>query len=219
MATVESHDLLPVHGRVSWSAIFAGAVVALASYLLLSVLGVALGLSISNRVGDRELGIGALIWVIVTTQAALFLGGWVTSQCTVGETKTEAAVYGVLLWGLVFAVLMGLMASGVRMGISATMGVANSPVVAQAANLSNEDLRAAGFTDEQINSFRTQFDRLRTQPESVAQEMRNVAQDPRAAQAAWWTFGGMLLSMFFAIAAPSPGPGRMSSSRPLAFAP
>jgi hypothetical protein len=206
MATVESNDLRPVHGRVSWSAIIAGAVVALATYLLLSVLGVALGLSISSQVGDRQLGIGALVWIIITMGASLFLGGWVTSQCTVGERRTEAVVYGVLLWGLVFALLLGLMASGVRLGINAVMGVASSPMAANAANLSEENLRAAGFTQEQINSMRGQFDRLRS-PENLSQEIRTAAQDPRAAQAAWWTFGGMILSMFFAIAGALAGSG------------
>lgn len=199
MATVETHDLLPVHSRVSWGAIFAGTVVALAINLLLSMLGVALGLSIIGQLGDRELGIGALVYVLVITQIALFVGGWVTSQCTVGENKMEAVVYGVLMWGTVFAVLMGLLAGGVRVGVNSVMGVMNSPLAAQAANLSDADLRAAGFTDEQVANFRSQFDRLRNDPQAVSQDLRTTAQDSRAVQAAWWSFGGMLLSMLVAV--------------------
>lgn len=208
MATVETKDLLPVHSRVSWSAILAGAVMALAVYLLLSVLGVALGLSVSGQVGDKTLGIGAATWAVVTILLSLFLGGCVTSQCTVGESKAEAITYGVIMWGVVFALLLWLMAGGVRIGFNAVMGVASTPAATAVANrLTDEDLRAAGFTPEQITTYRSQFDQLRARSENLPAEIRGVATDPRATAAAWWTFGGILLSMLAAVAGALVGSG------------
>ena len=51
---------------------------ALAVYLVLTLLGVALGLSVSDRVRPENLQTGGAIWAILTTVIALFAGGWVT---------------------------------------------------------------------------------------------------------------------------------------------
>jgi ABC-type transport system involved in multi-copper enzyme maturation permease subunit len=211
MATIQTEDVLPVRSRVSWGAIFAGTVVALASYLLLSVLGVALGLSFSAQLGERELGIGATAWAVVTTLLSLFLGGCIASLCTVGENKGEAVIYGIIVWGTVFAMLLWLMASGIRVGFNALIGIASTPVAQQfaqqASALSDADLRAAGFTDEQITNFRNQFEQLRNRSQNLPQQMRQAAEDPRATAAAWWTFGGLFLSMLAAVGGALAGSG------------
>ncbi len=48
--TVDAHDLLPVHSRVSWGAITAGSVIALAMYFLLTLLarGGAIGFTLTD---------------------------------------------------------------------------------------------------------------------------------------------------------------------------
>lgn len=203
MAAIQTEDVLPVRSRVSWSAIFAGTFMALAAYLLLSVLGIALGLTFSAQVGDRELGIGATVWAIASTLIALFIGGCTASQFTVGENKGEAIVYGIIVWGTVFAMLLWMMASGIRVGFNALIGMASTPVAQQltqqVSTMSDGDLRSAGFTDEQITNFRAQFDQLKSRSQNLPQEMRRTAEDPRATAAAWWTFGGLFLSMLAAI--------------------
>src|SRR5687767_10763864 len=112
MATVEeirARDALPVHSRVSWGGIFAGAAVGVALYLLLAALGAAIGLSAGEEgtIGARS---GA-IYAFVTSLVCLFVGGWTASQFTVGESKFEATIYGAVLW---VVVVMGL---GVLSGI------------------------------------------------------------------------------------------------------
>jgi hypothetical protein len=198
---VHTEDLVPVRSRVSWGAIFAGAMVALAVYFLLSVLGAAVGLSVTGHVNDQTLGTGAAVWAIVAMLVALFLGGWVTSQCAVGENKMEAGIYGVILWGLMFAMILWLAVSGVRMGFAAVIGAANTPIARDAmARISDQDLQAAGLTPEQIQTFRARS-------QDVAGELRAAAQDPRATQAAWWTFGGILLSMIASVGGALAGAG------------
>jgi len=59
---VKAEDVIPVHSRISAGPILAGAILALATYLLLTLLGTALGLSIHGRVSDKGLAIGAA-WV------------------------------------------------------------------------------------------------------------------------------------------------------------
>ena len=49
----------------------------------------------------------------------MFLGGWTTSRLAVGETKLEAVLYGVILWGVLFLGMIWLIAEGVRVGFGA----------------------------------------------------------------------------------------------------
>lgn len=125
--TTHFHDYeadMPVRSRVSWGPILAGAAVAFAVYFLLSLLGAAIGLSVSDDVQRDNLGVGAGIWAILTVIIAFFVGGWVTSRCTVGEDRVEAILYGAIVWGVVFFFLLWL-GSETSMGLSA-MVTANS---------------------------------------------------------------------------------------------
>src|SRR5262245_23668470 len=122
--TIHAEDVYGVRSRVSWGAIVAGAFVALAVYGLLRLLRAAPGLSVSGRAPGDKLAEGVAVWAIVTALAAMFLGGWVASQLTAGESKTEAVVYGVLVWGLMFTMLLGFMAAGASMGLNAMIGLA-----------------------------------------------------------------------------------------------
>jgi hypothetical protein len=203
-----TEDLLPVGSRVSWGAIFAGAMVALALYLLFSVLGTAIGLTVSSDVEADELGTGAAIYAILVNLIALFVGGWVTSQCAVGENKLEAGVYGVILWGVVFAILLWLMVSGVRMGFNAVMGEASG---SGAASLAAPQITPGGLRDSLgIGAGQSQPQGTPQQPSAAASappDVRAVASDPRTVEAAWWTFGGILLSMVAAIGGALAGSG------------
>ena len=86
--------------------------VALTIYLVLMLLGVALlGEAMArNAPGDR-IGIGAAIYSTLIFLVSFFFGGWATSRLAVGESKLEAVLYGMILWGLLF---VGLFAPGRR---------------------------------------------------------------------------------------------------------
>jgi len=217
--TLHPEDVYPVRSRISWGAIFAGAMVFLALYFLFSLLGTALGLSISDNVRSDQLGTGAIFWAIVSILVSLFLGGWVTTQCTAGENKLEAVVYGVVLWGLTFAMLLWFTVSGMRLGFNAMMGMAamasnNRDMINQMTPADwNRIGKEAGLSQEQIDRFRAQM------PTSVA-ELRQAAEDPevhqRATMTAWWTFFGTLFSMIAAIGGALAGAGPSLVFRPLA---
>src|SRR5688572_18893536 len=57
--------------RVSWGAIFAGAVIAMVCQLALTCLGLAIGLGTINPYTEtgtmQGLGVGALVWMLLTT--------------------------------------------------------------------------------------------------------------------------------------------------------
>ena len=189
VVTIPEREVLPVRSRISWGAILAGAVVALATYFLLTLLGGAIGLTISDDVSRDTLGTGAAIWAILATAIALFVGGWVTSQCVAGEDKREAVIYGIIMWGVVFAMILWLVASGVRSGFGAMVGMANAAGTANASIVADARERIAQTDAAAID---------RQEVEQVQDTASNVT---------WWTLLGTVLSMAAAIAGTVVGAG------------
>jgi hypothetical protein len=188
---VRTQDLVPVSSRVSWGAIFAGGVMALATFLLLTLLGGSIGLSIRDEVNADTFGTSASIWAIASSIIALFVGGYITSQCTVGENAGESVVHGLIMWGVVFAFIVWLTAAGVRAGFNAMIGVASVGTSAmQGVNENWETLaRQAGVPPERIDEWRQQAGANVQDPQNQEQ-----AADV-AMQASWWTLFGVMLSM------------------------
>jgi hypothetical protein len=209
--TVRAEDLMPVRSRVSWGAILAGAMVALALYFLLTLLGAAVGLSVGGRVGPENIGSGAAVWAIASTLLALFVGGYVTSQCTVGENKGEAVLYGLILWGVLFGMLLWLTATGVRSGFHAMVGVASAGEVA-ARNTTADDWEAAA---RRAGVPQGTVDEWRRKAADGPDAARRAAEDPQNRQAVaeaatrvtWWAFFGTLLSMVASVAGAYVGAG------------
>jgi hypothetical protein len=196
-------DLLPVGSRVSWGAIFAGAVTALAIYLVLTLLGGAIGLTVSDDVGSGAMASGAAFWAILTTAAALFLGGWVTTQCTVGENKIEAVVHGLLMWGVVLFMMLWLVSTGMRAGFAAMWGVASFTSSA-AENTSAEDwevaAQRAGVSQATIADWKqTAANAPEDAREAVSDPANREVAAEYATRTTWYTLIGTVLSMTTAI--------------------
>jgi hypothetical protein len=206
-AVVRAEDVLPVGSRVSWGAIFAGAVVSMAIYLVLTLLGSAIGLTVNRNFSTETLGVAAIIWAVLSTVFALFVGGWVTSQLTVGENQFEGALHGLIMWGAVCAIMLWLVAVGVQSGFNAMIGLAY--VGAADRNLNWEaSARQAGVTQAQIDEWKRARD-------GAAADARRPQDDPearrRAAEEAgtitWWALVGTLLSMASAVVGAIAGSG------------
>jgi hypothetical protein len=120
---VHVEDVVGVSSRVSWGALLAGAVLAVACSMILTLFFTAVGLSLSDAdVRAETLGVGAVVAAVVTIVLSMFFGGWATSQLTAGETLREAALYGVLTWAVVMVFSLGMIGANVRTGYFALMG-------------------------------------------------------------------------------------------------
>lgn len=89
--------------KMSWGAIFAGAVTSLALWALLYSFGLALGLSTMDP-GDpgsaRASGIFTGIWSLLSPLIALFVGGMVAGRGAGVTTRLGGALHGLVMWGL-----------------------------------------------------------------------------------------------------------------------
>jgi hypothetical protein len=115
------------HDQVRWGPIFAGLVVALSVQLVLSALGVAVGLtSIGESGAPRSdatgVGINIGIWSIVSLLISLFMGGWTTARAAGRMSRSAALLNGAILWASTLALSAWLLSSGVTgaFGIAAS---------------------------------------------------------------------------------------------------
>lgn len=150
-----------VHRRVSWAGVFAGVVLALAIQLLLSMLGLGIGMTAIDPGAGRDalpqassFGISAGLWWTVSYMLALGVGGYVAARLAGVPTRGDGLIHGLLTWAfalLISAYLVTTTLGSITGGAfnalgSATSGVAQTvkqavPEVARASGLSAEDLR------------------------------------------------------------------------------
>lgn len=94
--------------RISWGAVFAGALVAIALQMLLSLLGMAIGFWSINPATEENpvagLGAGTGIWWIITGALSLFVGGWFAGRLANVPNNGDGAMNGAVTWALVFLV-------------------------------------------------------------------------------------------------------------------
>lgn len=197
--TVGVEDVYPVRSRISWGAILAGAVIAIATYLLLTMLGSAIGLSVEPSADDDVLGWGAIIWAVVASLLAMFIGGWITSLCTAGESKAEAAIYGFVTWGVTLGLLLWFIAVGIGAGVNTMMGLAETAASADANWAAAA--RRAGIDPQTIDQWQKSLQNAPAQANQAVQDPANQeAARETAAAGSWIALAGMLLSLGAAIA-------------------
>ncbi len=106
------------HDLVRWGPIFAGLVIAIATQLVLTGLGAAIGLTSlagSDAAQNNAGGVGTAvgIWSIISLLIALFLGGWVAARACGPMNRKTAMLNGAILWATTLAVSAWLLSSGV----------------------------------------------------------------------------------------------------------
>ncbi len=91
--------------RISWSAVFAGVLIAVVSQLLLSLLGLGIGLGTIDPMEEQNptagLGTGTAIWYVVSSLLSLLAGGWVAGRLASSPRPFDGIIHGVLTWALV----------------------------------------------------------------------------------------------------------------------
>jgi hypothetical protein len=124
----DDHATPPIGLRVRWGGVTSGWILALGVILLLTALGLAIGISAIGdpRTADRDtasgLGIGAGLWGAITLLLAAFLGGLTATRVTDRPDRGGAVFHGMLVWTLTSVFLIWLLGQGVSLGLSGLFG-------------------------------------------------------------------------------------------------
>jgi hypothetical protein len=178
------------HDQVRWEPIVAGLVTALSTQLVLSALGVAIGMSSIGGSGAPRseaggVGMNIGIWSIISLLISLFVGGWITARTAGRMSRNAALLNGAILWASTLALSAWLLSSGV----TGAFGLAAS----NASSLINE----------------AQQTPTTPSPGITAQQARDLAGN--AAKVSWSFVMGSLLGLAAALVGSAAG-CRMSRS-------
>jgi hypothetical protein len=184
---VVTNRVVDYHDRVRWGPIIAGVLIALATQLVLSALGAAIGLSSlagsgAPRTNAGPVGTGIGIWSIISLFISLFVGGWFTSRMSGPMNRSTALLNGAILWATTLALSSWLLASGV----AGTFGV----IAANAGDVVNQAQRGVVNVPNQA-------------PNVTAQQARELADN--AARVGWSFVFGSLLGLVASMAGAAAG--------------
>lgn len=142
---IEEHNVIIGPGGIAtkawpvyWSAIWAGALSALALALIFGLIGTALG---AHQVGNKVVNLHDMtFWGLVFSVAGAFfsfvVGGWVASSIAGLRRAEDAALHGALSWLVALPMLLVLGALGAASFFGGWYGgLAGTPVWASASNV------------------------------------------------------------------------------------
>jgi len=114
----------PLHTLISWPAVLAGAIVAVAVGAMLNLLGVAIGAAALNPFdmsgGDaRAFSVGAGVWVALANAVALFAGAFVASRSAKFTDHHRGLLHGLSVWAVAFLIALLIAGSTAGGGLTA----------------------------------------------------------------------------------------------------
>ncbi len=190
--------------RVSWGAVFAGVILSLIVYLILSVLGTAIGASIlsptslSNSMEGFGFGSGA--WMLVTTVVAVFTGSYFAGRCA----PVLGWLHGLLTWGVMILFAAYGMAAFVGGALSLAGSVASTSATVGAVSQQENDM--LGSAKQQIQSAVTAATTAASSPQAQQDAQQAADRAVRVvARATWFSFAALIVGAIIAIVSGSLG--------------
>jgi MFS family permease len=189
MKLLTTQDGLP---RLSWGSVIAGVILSSIVYLIMSVLGTAIGASLLSPLSQPNplhgFGFGSGVWVIVTTVLAVFVGSYFAGRCA----PVLGWLHGLLSWAVMTLLIVFGTTSLIGSAVNTVGSVAatSAQVGATAANQTNTDT-------SMVNSAKQQMQAVA----SAASEASSPQAEQDARQAADTAARGVARASWFAVAA------------------
>ncbi len=190
-----SDNVIGKVSRITWGAIIAGALTALAVVTMLNLLGLGIGLSTIDPMTENDplsgLGTGTLIWLGLSNLAALFVGGMVAGRMSGFPSQKDAGLHGFLAWAL-YAVVsfllitsaVGSMVNGVSSAVSGVFGGSQGEtvkVMLDKANKKGEDNTTKSYDNikSDILQLVKKGENYNVLPEGTAKDTKEVMNETK----------------------------------------
>lgn len=167
--------------RISWGAVFAGGLVSLIVYLMLSVLGTAIGAAALNPLSDTHplagFGTGTGLWLSLTTLLSILAGAYIAGRSAPGQ----GALHGVLTWSLTTLATVWLLASlatGLAGAAVNTVGKGLS-LAGQGVAAAAPQLASGVQTQLRENGIALDWDNLKGELDSALRQTGKAELDPQ----------------------------------------
>lgn len=154
--------------RISWGAVFAGVVIIMVLQLVLSLLGIGIGLTTVDPAAGQTpragtLGISAAIWWVVINLIAVFAGGWVAARLAGLPRRIDGILHGLVTWGAATLLLFYLLTSTVSSLVSGTLGVVGNAVSAAGQGLTTAAGAVTGLDTQAMERIRQEAQQILSQ--------------------------------------------------------
>jgi hypothetical protein len=175
-------EVVPSMGRhVSWGAVFAGVMIVLAVQLLLSMLGLGIGLSTVNpseggTPNVDSLGIGAAVWWVISYLLVLLAGGYVAARLAPSRLTFDGALHGILTWAFALLLTFYLLTTAIGGVIGSAFSAVGSALSAAEQMVKDavpQAAQAAGVTPDVMQQGATALINAQstsTDPKSLSRE-------------------------------------------------
>ena len=187
-AAIDGVATAPAGRFVSWGAIFAGVIIAIAVQIVLALLGTGIGLSMVNPVegstpGATGFGIGAGLYWLITTVVALGAGGYTAARVSGVTDRFDALVHGLVVWGVTLILTLYLLTSAVGGIIGGAFRTVESVASAAGSTVGSAVPQAADVAGVDADDIRQEAARyLSDAPSDPAQMTPEQAQAEIARQ-------------------------------------
>lgn len=209
----ESASVLPaVLRRTAWGAIFVGGVTAIGLQLLLTVLGVAIGITAVDRT-DSATGIGmaAGVWWLITGVLSLFAGGAVLGRTAGIQRSIDVLLHAFAMWAVTaicgFLLVWATASVATTAGSQVAASIAWNPAHVGQYGRSSSTAGAGALLGSQATAADPAVgragDREVARNDALATDRTDRVDQPttaeleasrEAAQAgSWWTLAGLML--------------------------
>jgi len=199
---------------ISWPAVFASLAVGISVMLLLSLAGVAVGVSVVDPGADspRAITIGAATWQTFSMLVAAIVGGYVAARLSGLRRTADGVLHGAVSWGattVLYAALattaLGTLTAGM-FGLLAAGTPERAVTAAAPAGPGNRDeaqrtLESVGLTPEHARIVIDQLTANAAAPTSAPPERRQVAEEAggTVGTATGWLSATVLLSLLLSL--------------------
>ncbi|MFM0624628.1 hypothetical protein [Paraburkholderia xenovorans] len=194
--------------RLSWGSVIAGVILSSIAYLIMSVLGTAIGASLLSPLAQPNplhgFGFGSGAWVIITTVLAVFVGSYFAGRCA----PVLGWLHGLLSWAVMALVVVYGMSSLLAGAVSTVGSVASTgaQISATAANQNGAPGDLVKSTKQQVQAAVASAASAASGPE--AEQNAREAADTAAravARASWFSFAALVVGAIIAAVSGSAG--------------
>lgn len=131
--------------KISWGGVFGGVLAGIGTLMLLSSLGLAIGISTVDlqETSAASIGTEAAVWTALTLLVALFVGGWASTRLSMLWERTTALFEGVLVWVMSMTLILYLAANGIGLVSGGAFGLIGPAAQAAGVSLDTHSVAAA----------------------------------------------------------------------------
>ena len=184
-------NVLPVRNRVQWGPVIAGLATAIATMLLLTVLGIAVGASVLDPADSgSEIGTWAAVWGAISAIVSFFVGGWMAAKTAAVGGSFAGLVNGFLVGAAGLALILWLTGTGLG-NLFGTIGANVGDII----NVAQDTAQQEGVTTDEAQ---TEGQQAVDTAAAAAEDLDSESTFDTVRDSAFGTFLGLLLPLLAA---------------------